>query len=51
VLTHWLKQLGPLELVLPPELPAKDYLKFELQQRSPKELEENEEPVPLLVKP
>lgn len=48
MLTHFLELLGPLELVLPPELSAKDYLKLELKQGCPQELEEDEEPVPLL---
>jgi len=48
VLTNLLELLGPLELVLPPELLAKDYLKLELEQGSPQELEEDKEPVLLL---
>ena len=48
VLTNLLELLGPLELVLPPELLAKNYLKLALKQGSPQELEEDKEPVLLL---
>ena len=47
--THLLEELaGPLELVLRPELSVKDSLKLELEQESLQDLEEGEEPVPLL---